>query len=255
MLNLRNIEKKFATRAGQPLTALRDINLTVKSGEFITIVGPSGCGKSTLLNIIAGLLSPSAGTIEFNGAAVKGVDRRIGYVTQSHNLFPWRTLKDNVSFPLEITGIAKAERNERAEYWINRVGLRGFENSYPHELSGGMRQRGNIVRTLIYGPSVILMDEPFGPLDAQTRITLQELLLELWAQTKSTVVFITHDLAEAVALGDRVILMGANPGRIINVEPVEIARPRDIHHLHDNSEFRAVYDKVWNALKVASVAA
>ena len=214
----------------------------------MTIVGPSGCGKSTLLNLISGLAPPSDGAIRFDGRDLVGVDRRIGYITQRDNLYPWLTLRDNVAFPLELAGTPKAERRREADRWIQRVGLAGFEDAYPHQLSGGMRQRGNIIRTLIYGPEVILMDEPFGPLDAQTRLSLQALLLSIWEAQRSTVLFVTHDLGEAIGLADRVVLMSARPGRIVRVDEVKIPRPRDIFFLHDNPEFRRLYDALWGDL-------
>lgn len=248
MLSIINLAKSFEVRGGA-VTALESVNLRVERGEFVTVVGPSGCGKSTLLNLISGLLAPSEGHLELDGAVIRGIDRRIGYVTQSHNLFPWRTLRDNVCFPLELAGMPREERYRRADRWLDLVGLRGFELAYPHELSGGMRQRGNIVRTLIYEPEVILMDEPFGPLDAQTRITLQDLLIRIWQQTGSTVIFITHDLAEAVALGDRVVLMGRRPGRVTHIEPVHMPRPRNIEQIHDDPAFRATYDSIWQRLE------
>jgi NitT/TauT family transport system ATP-binding protein len=162
---------------------------------------------------------------------------------------PWRTLIDNVSFPLQVAGIAKSERDARAAELIAIVGLGGFEKSYPHELSGGMRQRANIIRTLIYSPKVMLMDEPFGPLDAQTRIILQSQLLDIWDRTGVTIVFITHDLHEAIGLGDRVVLLSARPGRIIRQDKVAMSRPRDIFRMHDNSEFRTLYDAIWVELE------
>ena len=248
MLSIIDVAKRFEGRTGV-VTALERVNLQVEKGEFVTVVGPSGCGKSTLLNLISGLLEPTEGRMELNGVEISGLDRRIGYITQAHNLFPWRTLRDNVCFPLELAGVSREERYRQADRWLDVVGLRGFEDAYPHELSGGMRQRGNIVRTLIYQPQVILMDEPFGPLDAQTRITLQDLLLRIWKETGSTIIFITHDLAEAVALGDRVVLMGRRPGRVTHVETVSVSRPRDIEHMHDNEDFRAIYDRIWNKLE------
>lgn len=250
MLSIRDVRKDFVARGGEPIVALDGINLDVPAGEFVTIVGPSGCGKSTLLNLISGLNRPSAGVLSFDGRQIDGVNRSIGYITQSDNLFPWRTLRDNVAFPLEVAGMPKKERHEKAEHWINNVGLDGFSDAYPHELSGGMRQRGNIIRTLIYEPKVILMDEPFGPLDAQTRIKLQDQLLGLWERLKSTVIFITHDLTEAIALADRVVLMSARPGRLVRIEPVEIERPRNVFYIHDNSKFRSLYDDIWAELEV-----
>ena len=212
---------------GRRVQALLETDLQVHDREFVTIVGPSGCGKSTLMNIIVGLFPPSSGEVLYRGKRHVGVNRSIGYVTQADNLYPWRTLRQNVEFPLELRDVGRGERHDRAERLIRRVGLGGFEDSYPHELSGGMRQRANIIRTLVYEPEVILMDEPFGPLDAQTRLLLQNQLLELWHEERKTIVFITHDLGEAVALADRVIVMSARPGRIKTVAPVPIPRPRD----------------------------
>jgi NitT/TauT family transport system ATP-binding protein len=249
MLEIRGVAKRFMSR-GALITALERIDLDLEKGEFVTIVGPSGCGKSTLLNIVSGLMPTSEGEVRFNGTRITRVDRRIGYITQSDNLFPWRTLRDNVAFPLEIEGASKQDRYRRADEWIERVGLKGFEKAYPHELSGGMRQRTNIIRTLVYGPEVILMDEPFGPLDAQTRITLQDQLLQLWETSRATVIFITHDLTEAIALADRVLLMSARPGRMVRDDRVGIKRPRDIFHTHDNPEFRRLYDEIWKELEV-----
>ena len=209
------------------------------------MVGPSGCGKSTILNILSGLMPPTEGTVTIEGKPIRGVTREVGYVTQQHNLMPWRTLIDNVSFPLQVAGMPKSERYDRAMELIEMVGLGGFESSYPHELSGGMRQRANIIRTLIYSPKVMLMDEPFGPLDAQTRVMLQDQLLDIWNCTGITILFITHDLHEAIGLGDRVVLLSARPGRIIRIDRVAMARPQDIFRMHDNSEFRTHYDAMW----------
>jgi len=249
-LAIDGVSKRFVARDGRTIEALERTHLTVAAGEFVTIVGPSGCGKSTLLNLIAGLTPASDGAVRYRGQPIAGVNRAIGYITQQDNLFPWRTLRDNVAFPLELAGVPRKERRARADGWLAKVGLSGFGNAYPHELSGGMRQRGNIVRTLIYEPSVILMDEPFGPLDAQTRLTLQALLLSIWETARSTVLFVTHDLTEAIGLADRVILMSARPGRIVRADRVAIARPRDIFFIHGNEEFRRLYDEIWNELAV-----
>jgi NitT/TauT family transport system ATP-binding protein len=254
ILSIRAVSRAFPGR-GRRVQALDDVTLDVETGEFLTIVGPSGCGKSTLLNILSGLLPPSTGTILYKGRPLTGVDQEIGYVTQADNLYPWLTLRENVEFPLRIRGVAAAERRRRAIALIERVGLAGFEDHYPYELSGGMRQRANIVRTLIYDPEVILMDEPFGPLDAQTRLILQARLLELWGAARKTIVFITHDLAEAVALADRVVVMTARPGRIKSICPVSIGRPRDLFHIHDDEQFRVTYDKLWDDLEAEVLAA
>ena len=229
--------------------ALDNINLTLNEGEFVTVVGPSGCGKSTLLNLIVGLLQASSGRILFRDYPIHGINPEIGYVTQKDNLLPWRTLVENVEIALEIRGVEKSQRRRRAEELIERVGLNSFETHYPHELSGGMRQRANIIRTLIYDPELILMDEPFGPLDAQTRIVLQEQLLKLWYASKKTIVFITHDLVEAITLADRVVVMTSRPGRVKHVANVPIARPRDVYRIHESEGFRAIHERLWQELQ------
>ena len=248
VISIRGVGHVFRTK-GRRVQALLETNLDIAAGEFLTIVGPSGCGKSTLMNVIVGLFTPSAGTVLFKGQKHESVNRSIGYVTQADNLYPWRTLRKNLEFPLEVRGVPRAERRERVERLIYRVGLAGFEESYPHELSGGMRQRANIVRTLVYDPDVILMDEPFGPLDAQTRLILQNQLLELWQEERKTIVFITHDLSEAVALADRVMVMSARPGRIKAIEKVPIPRPRDLFEIHTDDRFRDTYRVLWNSLE------
>ena len=248
ILSLRAVARDFYTR-GRVVHAVAEVSLDVAPGEFLTVVGPSGCGKSTLLNMIAGLLPVSDGEILYKGAPIRGVNPEIGYVTQADNLYPWRTLRENVEFPLEVRGVDKAARRRRSAALIERVGLGGFEDHYPYELSGGMRQRANIIRTLIYDPEVILMDEPFGPLDAQTRLILQDQLLHLWDAARKTIVFITHDLGEAVALADRVVVMTARPGRMKSLRPVPIGRPRDLFHIHDDEHFRRTYDRLWEHLE------
>jgi NitT/TauT family transport system ATP-binding protein len=248
LLSIEGLSKEYHVR-GKNVLALDAIDLTVTEGEFVTIVGPSGCGKSTLLNLIVGLLRSSSGRILFRGNPINGITTKIGYVTQKDNLLPWRTLIENVEIALEIRSVTKNERRERARELIARVGLSGFEDLYPHELSGGMRQRANIIRTLIYDPELILMDEPFGPLDAQTRVVLQEQLLALWSSTKKTILFITHDLVEAIALADRVVLMTSRPGKIKSIAPVGISRPRDVYQIHEHREFRVVYESLWRELR------
>jgi NitT/TauT family transport system ATP-binding protein len=248
MFRLQNLSKRFFAR-DRVVRAIEDISIEIATGEFLTMVGPSGCGKSTILNILSGLMAPTEGSVEIEGRIIQGVTRDVGYVTQQSNLMPWRNLIDNVAFPLEVAGVARSERYGKAEELIRTVGLAGFEKSYPHELSGGMRQRGNIIRTLIYAPKVVLMDEPFGPLDAQTRAVLQDQLLELWKLTNITIVFITHDLHEAIGLGDRVVLLSARPGRVVRIDKVPLPRPRDIFRLHDSHEFRELYDAIWRELE------
>ena len=248
LLTIEGVSKDYRAR-GKQVVALDSIDLDVAEGEFVTIVGPSGCGKSTLLNLIVGLLRSSSGRITFRGERIDGICTKIGYVTQKDNLLPWRTLVENVEIALEIRGIGADERRKQARDYIERVGLHGFDDHYPHELSGGMRQRANIIRTLIYDPELILMDEPFGPLDAQTRIVLQDQLLNLWSASKKTIIFITHDLVEAITLADRVVLMSSRPGKIKSIENVAIPRPRDVFKIHESEQFRAVYERLWQQLR------
>jgi NitT/TauT family transport system ATP-binding protein len=248
LLSVQSVRREFNVR-GKNVLALDTLSLGLDQGEFVTVVGPSGCGKSTLLNLVVGLLPPSAGQILFRGRAVNGINPEIGYVTQKDNLLPWRTLIENVELALEIRGIEKSKRRRRAGDLIGQVGLSGFEEHYPHELSGGMRQRANIIRTLIYDPELILMDEPFGPLDAQTRIVLQEQLLKLWLASKKTILFITHDLVEAITLADRVVVMTSRPGKVKHIAAVPIPRPRDVYQIHTSPEFRDVYDTLWRQLR------
>lgn len=249
IISLRGVSRVFRAARGD-VTALSDVTVDIDEGEFVTVVGPSGCGKSTVLNIIVGLLEASTGEVLFRGRPNRGINKEIGYVTQADNLFPWRTVVDNVSFGLQMRGIGgAAARRRRAMTLLDQVGLTGFHDHYRHELSGGMRQRVNMVRTLAYDPKVLLLDEPFGPLDAQTRLQLQDLLLKLWRQREgTTVIFITHELTEAIALADRVVVMSARPGRVREIEPVDLPRPRDIYTIHTESGFRRIYDRIWTHL-------
>jgi NitT/TauT family transport system ATP-binding protein len=248
LLSIEGVRKEYQVR-GNKVLALDSVDLAIAEGEFVSIVGPSGCGKSTLLNMIVGLLRSNVGRIVFRGIPIDGICTKIGYVTQKDNLLPWRTLIENVEIALEVRGIEKGARRAQAKELIDRVGLNGFEDHYPHELSGGMRQRANIIRTLIYDPELILMDEPFGPLDAQTRIVLQDQLLKLWAASKKTIIFITHDLVEAITLADRVVLMSSRPGKIKLIENITIPRPRDVFKIHESQEFRASYERLWQELR------
>jgi NitT/TauT family transport system ATP-binding protein len=254
VLRLERVQQVFSAR-GQRVVALDDFSLDIYRGEFLTIVGPSGCGKSTLLNVLVGLQPPSAGSVVYAGNPWPPgrINTAIGYVTQDDNLLPWRTMRSNVEFGMEVRKDRHFSRDQRAavaDRLIHEVGLAGFERHYRHELSGGMRQRANIIRTLSYEPNIILMDEPFGPLDAQTRIQLQGVLLGLWQHRPgTTIVFITHDLAEAVALADRVVVMTRRPGRIKAVFDIDIPRPRDIYQLQSSEAFHRVYDRVWKVLE------
>src|SRR5215475_5025034 len=248
ILRIEGVAKTFAGR-GVSVGALAPTDFNIERGEFVTLVGPSGCGKSTLLNLLSGLVPPSEGAIWYEDRRITGVNRKIGYVTQQDNLFPWRTLRDNVAFPLELAGVPPRERHAEADRWIRRVGLEGFENAYPYELSGGMRQRANIIRTLIYEPPVILMDEPFGPLDAQTRLSLQDELLNIWEQQRQTIVFVTHDLVEAVALADRVVVITHRPGKIKDIINVPMERPRNIFEIHRQEGFDDAHSRLWNIFR------
>lgn len=246
-LKFDNVSKAYQTRSGDVL-AVTDLDLHVRQGEFLTIVGPSGCGKSTLLNMLAGLETPSQGQILLDGKPVAERQREIGYVMQNDNLYPWRTLIENVMFPLEIRDVPKKERYAIAKDYLAQVKLDGFEDKYPFELSGGMRQRGNIVRALSFSPNLLIMDEPFGPLDAQTRLLLQTQLLELWQEEKKTVIFITHDLPEAIALGDRVMVMSARPGRAKVVLDIDVERPRNLAHIHELDTYRDLLSRLGDEL-------
>ena len=224
-LELKHITKAFNTEEGE-ITALERINLEVKPAEFLCIIGPSGCGKTTLLRMVAGLDHPTSGKILLDGKEVKCASPDRGMVFQEFSLFPWRTILKNVEFGLEIKGIKENKRREIAEKYIALVGLKGFENHYPYELSGGMKQRVAIARALVTEPSILLMDEPFGSVDAQTRNILQEELLDIWQRTKKTVLFVTHSVDEAVYLADRVAVMSARPGCLVKCLAVDIPRPR-----------------------------
>lgn len=257
-LEARDVYKVFVSRARRgrkAMTAVRAVNLSVRRGEFMTLIGPSGCGKSTVLNMFAGLTAPTDGTVLQDGQPIRGVNTRGGYITQDDNLLPWRTTLGNVEIALELKGVRRAERTARALDYLDRVGLRGFEHHYPHELSGGMRKRVSIVRTLVdESVNAILMDEPFGPLDAQTRLVLQDELLRLWQGSGRTVVFVTHDLVEAIALSDRIGIFTRAPGTIKEIHEVAISRPRDVFHIHEAPGFVPAYDAIWAGLR-AEIAA
>ena len=224
VIRVENVSKTFQTSDDDKVAALEDISLEVPHGEFVTVVGPSGCGKSTLIKLIAGLVQQTTGRIFYDqGAEVRGLNAKVGYVPQESKLFPWLTVEENVAFGLDSRSYSKQERAERVRQYIQLAGLAGFEDRYPSQLSGGMSKRASIVRALAYDPPVILMDEPFGPLDAQTRMILQDELLKIWEQKRQTIVFVTHDLVEAVALADREIVMTHRPGKIKDVITVSMS--------------------------------
>ncbi|MER7499299.1 ABC transporter ATP-binding protein [Nonomuraea pusilla] len=234
--------------ARQSFVAVDDLAVTVPRGQFCCVVGPSGCGKSTLLNMVAGLLEPSRGTVRYEGEPVQGPNTRVGYVTQKDNLLPWRSVRRNVGLPLELRGVGKQQRAERVERMLGLVGLASFGDAYPRELSGGMRKRVTLARTLVYEPEVILADEPFGALDSQLRTVLQDQLVRIWERTRATVVFITHDLGEAIALGDRVLVMSSRPSRVVLDRAIDIPRPRDVFSVRFDPRFAALHEELWAAL-------
>jgi NitT/TauT family transport system ATP-binding protein len=231
-------------------TAVERASLAVAHGEFVALVGPTGCGKSTLLNVAAGLLKPTSGAIRIFDAPLKDLNRDAGYLFQADALFPWKTAIDNVAIGLEIDGIARAEALARARKWLEMVGLGAFAGRYPHMLSGGQRKRRPLPQVLIRDPKILLMDEPFGPLDAQTRQIMGSLLLQLWSADRKAVLFVTHDLEEALALADRVVIMSAGPGaRVIGDWRVPLPRPRDIMEIRLEKEFHALHREIWSVLK------
>jgi NitT/TauT family transport system ATP-binding protein len=231
-------------------TAVEKATLRVADGEFVAIVGPTGCGKSTLLNVAAGLLAPASGAVRIFGQPLGGLNAQAGYLFQADALFPWKTALDNVAIGLEIAGVTRDEALARAQEWLTSVGLGAFAGRYPHMLSGGQRKRVGLAQVLIRNPKILLMDEPFGPLDAQTRQIMGNLLLDLWTKDRKAVLFVTHDLEEAIALADRVVIMSAGPGsRIIGDWKVPLPRPRDIFEVRLDKEFHALHREIWSVLK------
>jgi NitT/TauT family transport system ATP-binding protein len=247
-----DVSLAFGSEAGSML-ALDRVSLTAPRGQITTVVGPSGCGKTTLLRLVAGLLAPSSGRTLYNGREVAGLNVGVGFVTQDSNLFPWATTLANVEFPLAVRGVSARERREHAREWIHTVGLAGFENSYPSQLSGGMQKRVSIARTFIYEPDVILLDEPFGALDAQTRMMLHHQLLQLWHKRRMTMLFITHDLVEAITLSDEVVVMSKRPGRVKECYRVPLPRPRNVFEIYLEPGFDDAYGALWKHFKAELV--
>jgi len=248
MIDLRHVSKTFR-KQDELVDAVRDINLTIAHREIVAIIGPSGCGKSTLLNMIAGLYAPSGGSIIYKGASVSDINTDVGYMTQKDNLLPWRMVRDNVAFPLELAGVSKSDRAARADQVIKHVGLDGFAHRYPHELSGGMRKRA-CPRMLLYGAESALLDEPFAALDAQLKLAMHDLLLKLAAENGQTVVLVTHDLMEAVTLADRVVVCTRRPAMLALEQRIELKRPRDVLNVRFTNEFKELYDTLWERLRV-----
>ena len=249
-VKLEDVTIAFRLADGGIYRAVDGASLAVADGEFVAIVGPTGCGKSTLLNVAAGLLAPSAGSISVYGAPLSGINRQAGYLFQADAVFPWKTGLENVAIGLETSGIGAASARERAQAWLTRVGLADFGARYPHMLSGGQRKRVGLAQVLIRDPKILLMDEPFGPLDAQTRQIMGNLLLDLWNADRKAVLFVTHDLEEAIALSDRVVIMSAGPAaRIIGDWRVLLPRPRDMAEVKLERGFHELHREIWQMLK------
>ena len=251
-LRLDGVACTFANRddPGQRYTAVQDVTLAVGAGEFLAVVGPTGCGKSTLLNVAAGLLAPSIGSVQVFGAPLAGINTRAGYMFQADSLMPWRTAQQNVMAGFEFRGVAPADARRQADEWLKRVGLGGFGDRYPHQLSGGMRKRTSLAQTLALDPDIILMDEPFSALDIQTRQLMENEVLALWSAKRSAVLFITHDLDEAIAMSDRVVVMSAGPAsRPIGEFAVDLARPRDVAEIKTSPRFVELHSAIWAVLR------
>lgn len=248
LIQVRNVYKWFITTRSDVL-ALEDCSLDIGKGDFVAFVGPSGCGKSTLLNIIAGLMSPTSGSIIYQGEELKGVNQKVGYITQHDSIFPWMTVEQNVGISLEIRKFPQNGRAKEVEKFIKLVGLEGFEKHYPSQLSGGMRKRVGLARTLIYDPMALLLDEPFGALDAQLKLVMQDELLKIWEKAKKTMLFVTHDLGEAIALADRVVVFTGRPGKIKLIREIPIPRPRNVFQIRFSPQFGDLYEEVWESLR------
>jgi NitT/TauT family transport system ATP-binding protein len=244
---VQGVEKRYVRRDRETV-ALAPVDLTISKGDFVAFVGPSGCGKSTLLNMIAGIIEPSAGEILHEGQIVHGVNKRVGYMTQTDSVLPWRTVYENIELPLTFRPFSAAQRRERVEAMMKAVDLSGFADSFPNELSGGMRKRVALAQVLVYEPGTLLMDEPFGALDAQLKLMMQRRLLDIWEETGKTVIFVTHDLSEAVTLAQRVVVFSGRPGQIKAIEQINIPFPRDPFKVRFEPEFQASYERLWSIL-------
>ena len=248
-IELRNVTRQFLSPDGRSLIALRDFNMTVAKGEFAAVVGPTGCGKSTTLNLVTGLFKPSAGDVRVMGGPVTGIDKRIGFVFQTDALFPWRNVIDNVVAGPMFRGVPKAKAYADAREWLARVGLSKFEKLHPHQLSGGMRKRVALAQTFINKPEILLMDEPFSALDVQTRAVMHEELLKLWQENRASVIFVTHDLEEAIALADKVYVLTAGPATVKSVYEIKLPRPRNVADIRYNKDFIKISKQIWDDLK------
>jgi len=248
-IEVRGLSKSFQL-SGVAIEAVRDVSFVIRRGEFVALLGPSGSGKSTVLNMIATLIRPSAGEILIDGKLVitGRATANVGYVFQRDTLFPWRTVADNIGYGLQLAGVPEAERKERIATCVAQAGLKGFERAYPSALSGGMRQRAALMRTLVVEPQILLMDEPFGALDTHTKIDMHQVLLRIWEREQQTVLFVTHDLGEALTLADRIILFSARPGQIKDVFEVDFARPRDAVKVRETPRYAELFQHIWHSL-------
>ena len=248
-IELRDVTKRFLTPSGGVYTALRDLNIAVEPSEFCAVVGPTGCGKSTTLALISGLEPASEGEVEVFGKPVSGIESGIGYVFQADAVFPWKTVLENVAAGPRYHGLSNRDARIKARDWIARVGLAGFEDRYPYQLSGGMRKRVALAQSLINGPRILLMDEPFSALDVQTRSLMENELLGLWSSTSASVVFVTHDLEEAISLSDRVFVITAAPGTVKSNYKIDLPRPRNVAEIRFQPRFAEIYGEIWNDLR------
>ena len=249
-LALNDVTVEFRAARGPAYIAVAKTSLSVADGEFLSVVGPTGCGKSTLLNLAAGLLAPTSGSVHVLGAPLAGINRRAGYLFQTDSLMPWRSARDNVAAGPEFAGASRAAARRQADAWLDRVGLRGHGAKYPHQMSGGMRKRAQLAQTLVLDPPILLMDEPFSALDVQTRLLMENELLALWQANRKSVLFITHDLEEAISLSDRVVVLSAGPAtRPIAEFPIDLPRPRDVAEIRMTRHFQELQERIWAVLR------
>jgi NitT/TauT family transport system ATP-binding protein len=249
-IELSGVTKRFATPSGSVLTAIRDMDLVIEPGQFCAIVGPTGCGKSTTLSLVSGLARPTAGTVRVGGQEVDGIATGMSFMFQADALLPWKTVLGNVALGPQFQGVPKKEAQAQARDWLRRVGLAGFEDHHPHQLSGGMRKRTSLAAALINTPSILLMDEPFGALDVQTKAIMSNELLGLWEQTRPSVIFITHDLEEAIALADKVVVMTVGPGTVKGVFDIDLPRPRGaVQEIRFEPRFLELHHQIWDSLR------
>lgn len=249
-VRLQGVRHEYRGRDGEPFLAIERVDIDAQQGEFVAIVGPSGCGKSTLLSLVAGLATSVAGDVEVGGVPVDGVRRDVGFVFQRDALLPWRTVLQNVELPLRFRKVPRDEARERARSWIAKMGLARFENRFPAQLSGGQRKRVSLAATLVYEPAILLMDEPFSALDVQTRELIENDILEVWQTNRQTVLFVTHDLEEAIALSDRVVVLTASPARVLSNYPVTLERPRDMTTIKVHDDFHELHRLIWDDLRL-----